>query len=87
MAIYSVGVRKMLVFRFDVLDKLKKCGFTTYSLTKEHGMSPATIQKLRNKTTDINAATINRLCGLLHCQPGDLLEYVEDCAAGQSTDR
>lgn len=77
----------MLIFRFDVLDRLKKCGLTTYSLTKDLGISPATIQKLRRQQTDINAATINRLCGLLHCQPGDLLEYVEDGAGDQPDDR
>lgn len=77
----------MLIFRFDVLDRLKKCGLTTYSLTKDFGISPATIQKLRRQQTDINAATINRLCGLLHCQPGDLLEYVEDGAGNQPADR
>lgn len=68
----------MIIYRFDVLEKLKDIGITSYTLTKGYGFSPTMVQKLREKNTSINAATINRLCGLLHCQPGDLLEYVPD---------
>lgn len=77
----------MIIYRFDVLEKLKDIGITSYTLTKRYGFSPTMVQKMREKNTSINAATINRLCGLLHCQPGDLLEYVEDGAGDQAADR
>lgn len=68
----------MLVYRFDVLEKLKNKGITTYSLSKNYGFSPGMVQKLREKSTAISAATIDKLCGLLGCQPGTLLQWVPD---------
>lgn len=68
----------MLVYRFDVLEKLKNKGITTYSLSKSYGFSPGMVQKLREKNTAISAATIDKLCDLLGCQPGTLLQWVPD---------
>ena len=72
----------MLVYRFDVLEKLKNKGITTYSLSKNYGVSPGMVQKLREKNTAISAATIDKLCGLLGCQPGTLLQWVPDQGDG-----
>jgi len=30
------------------------------------------------KGTHVNTSTIERLCALLDCQPGDIMEYVPD---------
>ena len=68
----------MLVFRFDVLEKLKDNGFSSYSLIKKCGFSTTTVQKLREGDTSVNAATLNRICELLHCQPGTLLKWIPD---------
>ena len=68
----------MLIYKFDVLERLKEKGITTYSLTKNYGVSPATVQKLREQNTAISAATIDRICALLNCQPGTLLQWVPD---------
>lgn len=68
----------MLVYRFDVLDKLKSKGITTYSLTKKYGFSPGMVQKLREQNTAISASTIDKLCALLECQPGTLLRWIPD---------
>jgi len=37
-----------------------------------------TLTKLRNGTGRIDAKTLNKLCTKFNCQPGDLMEYVED---------
>lgn len=31
-----------------------------------------------NKSKRIDTETINKLCHILECQPGDIMEYVED---------
>lgn len=72
----------MIVYRFDVLKKLKEKGITTYSLSKSYGFSPRMVQKLREGDTSISAATIDRLCTLLRCQPGTLLQWVPDQGDG-----
>lgn len=48
----------------------------TYWL-RQNGFHSATVTKLR-KNERINTDTIERLCSLLNCQPGDIMEYVID---------
>lgn len=31
-----------------------------------------------NKAKAVRLSTLNAICKALHCQPGDLMEYVED---------
>lgn len=44
---------------------------------RQNGIHPSVANKLR-KNEKVNIDTIDKLCGLLKCQPGDILEYVED---------
>jgi putative transcriptional regulator len=67
----------MIVYRFDVLEKLKSSGHSTYKLRKDKIMGEATIQQLRNNQL-VSWATIDTICRLLNCQPGDILEYTEE---------
>lgn len=62
-------------FKIDVLQALKEKGYTSYRLRKEKIMGEATIQQLRNGEI-VSWENLSRICGLLQCQPGDLLEYV-----------
>jgi putative transcriptional regulator len=67
----------MIVYRIDVLEKLKSSGYSTYKLRKDKIMGEATIQQLRNNLL-ASWATIDTICRLLNCQPGDILEYKEE---------
>jgi DNA-binding Xre family transcriptional regulator len=40
-------------------------------------VSPATVNKLHKNQT-VTTETINKLCGWLNCQPGDILEFEPD---------
>jgi putative transcriptional regulator len=53
------------------------CRITFKELARRSGISPATLTRLAN-LPGYNATLdyIDALCGALHCQPGDLLEYV-----------
>ncbi len=67
----------MLRYKMDVLQELKTIGFSAYKLRKDKIMGEAQIQKIR--TGEIaSKETLNTLCKLLNCQPGDLIEYVPD---------
>ena len=57
---------------------LKEKGYTTYRIRKKNIMSQSAWQKIRTGTGDIDTRTIKRLCEVLNCQPGDLMEYVPD---------
>lgn len=56
---------------------LKQRGKTEYYL-RQNGISPSILSKLKKKTGGLDHRTIDKLCKLLNCQPGDLMEYVED---------
>ena len=61
----------------DILEELKTKGYTTYKLRKDKVIGEAQIQKIR--TGEIaSKETLNTICKLLQCQPGDILEYIEN---------
>ncbi|NLE04542.1 MAG: helix-turn-helix transcriptional regulator, partial [Crenarchaeota archaeon] len=57
---------------------LKEKGYTTYRIRKEKLIGEGTLTALRNGTGGLDARTINKLCSVLKCQPGDIMEYVEE---------
>lgn len=64
--------------KYDKLIALmEKNGVTSYTVKRDNIMGQATYKKIK-EGGDINTKTIARLCKLLNCQPGDILEYVED---------
>ena len=66
-----------LRFRFDVLDRLRESGYTTYRIRKERLLPEGTLQNLRD-CKPVSWTTIETICRLLDCQPGDVLEYAPE---------
>ncbi len=66
----------------DILPRLSRMGWSTYRLAKEHILSPATIDRIRNGQP-VNLTTIDTICRLLDCQPGDILNYEPDTTEEQ----
>ena len=66
-----------LVYKIDVLQALKEKGYNTTKLRKEKLLAESTIQKLRDKQP-ISWANIAQICDLLECQPGEMLEYINE---------
>ena len=60
---------------------LKEKGYSSYRLRKEKLISQSTLQKLRTGDGIIDSRTITRLCEMLDCQPGDIMEYVPEESA------
>ena len=61
-------------YKIDVLAALKEAGYNTGRIRKEKIMGEAMLQKLRSGQL-ISWATLETICELLNCQPGDLIEY------------
>ena len=59
-----------------LFDLMESKGIKKYDLRKA-GISPTIVDRLV-KDNDVNTSTISRLCQLLDCQPGDIMEYAED---------
>lgn len=64
-------------YKIDVLAALKDAGYSTYKMRKDKIMGEATIQAIRSGQ-QISWDKLSIVCGLLKCQPGAILEYVED---------
>lgn len=77
---YSSGERE--VFILIVYDKmlalLKDKGYTSYRIKKENIIGQATLTKIKQGKGGLDHRSIDNLCRVLHCQPSDLMEYVED---------
>ncbi len=67
--------------RLRVRQQLKKRGWTAYRLAKESGLSMTLAYRLARpggRFGRLDRKTLDRLCTVFQCQPGDLLEWVPD---------
>lgn len=64
-------------YKVNVLDELKAKGYSTYKIRKEKILSESTVQAFRRGDL-VSLDNIARVCELLGCQPGDILEYEEE---------
>jgi putative transcriptional regulator len=69
-------VYSMIVYH-NILGKLASCGWPTTKLQKERLISNGTIIQIRAGRA-ITTTTIDTICRLCSCQPGDLISYVPD---------
>lgn len=67
----------MIRYKQNILELLKMNGYSTYKIRKNKIFSEAQLQYFRNGTI-VREETLNKLCCLLNCQPGDILEYIPD---------
>lgn len=65
----------MIVYR-NIIERLKEAGYSTYTLMKKGLIGQATLTNIR-KGKPISTTTLDVICELLDCQPGDILEYVK----------
>ena len=71
----------MLKYKINVISALKEAGYSTYRIRNEKILTESQLQHLRRDHLLTHDA-IDKLCGLLNCQPGDLLQYIPDEGAG-----
>ena len=68
----------MLRYKMNILAELKKVGYSSYRLRSDKILGEGTLQKMRTGGTNINLESLDIICKLLNCQPGDLVEWVPD---------
>ena len=64
-------------YKCDILADLKEAGYSTYKMRREKLLGESVLQQLR-KGELVSWANISRICAMLNCQPGDILEYVPE---------
>ena len=73
----------MLRYKINILAELKKAGYPTTRIRREKIISESTVQRLRTGVTSLNLETLDAVCRILQCQPGDLVEWVPDEESGE----
>lgn len=67
----------MIIYKIDVLQALKQAGYSTYRIRQENIFGQRTVTSLKNGVP-VSYAVLNKLCFLLSCNVGDILDYVPD---------
>lgn len=67
----------MISFKADILSLLSKAGYNTTRIRKEKIFPEGVLTKFRNQGP-ISVATLDKLCTILKCQPGDLISWSPD---------
>ena len=66
-----------IIINLDVVMAQRKKGLT--ELAKDLDITLANLYILKNnKAKAIRLSTLNAICKSLNCQPGDILQYIED---------
>ena len=63
-----------LKYKIDILEALKDAGYSSTKLRKEKLLGESYMTQLRRGEM-VSWKTIETICRLLRCQPGDLIEY------------
>lgn len=64
-------------YKINVLVALKEKGYNTTRLRREKLLGESTIQQLRQGVL-VSWANVERICTMLECQPGDIVEHVPE---------
>jgi putative transcriptional regulator len=67
----------MIRYKGDILGRLKDKGYSTYKIKEEKIFNQSQVQQIRDDKL-LTQDALNKLCRLLDCQPGDLMEYIPD---------
>lgn len=63
-------------YKINIMDALKEKGYTSYRIRKEKLFGQKTVQDFRDGTVVLSQDLLSKLCEILNCQPGDLIEYI-----------
>ncbi len=65
-----------IIINLDVMMAKRKIGLM--ELSEKIGITPANLSILKNnKAKAIRFSTLEEICKVLDCQPGDIIEFVE----------
>lgn len=66
-----------IIVNLDVMMAKRKMSLS--ELSQKVGITNANLSILKNnKAKAIRFSTLNEICKILNCQPGDIIEYIDD---------
>jgi len=64
-------------YKTDIMARLKERGYSSTRIREEKLIGQSYLQQIRHGEL-VSWKTLDTICTLLDCQPGDLLEYVKE---------
>ena len=64
-------------YKVDILAELKKKGYSSTRIREEKLIGQSYLQQLRHGEL-VSWKTLDTICSLLECQPGDLVEFIDE---------
>ena len=64
-------------YKVDILAELKKKGYSSTRIREEKLIGQSYLQQLRRGDL-VSWKTLDTICALLECQPGDLIEFQKE---------
>jgi putative transcriptional regulator len=71
------AISMAIQYKIDIMAELKKRGYSSTKIREEKLIGQSYLQQIRHGEL-VSWKTLDTICGLLACQPGDLLEYVKE---------
>lgn len=67
----------MFKYKIDVIEELKKRGYTTHFIRKNNIFGESSMSKLRHGEV-LGIIYLDKLCSIFDCQLSDIVEHVTD---------
>ena len=64
-------------YKVDIMAELKKKGYSSTRIREEKLIGQSYLQQIRHGEL-VSWKTLDTICALLECQPGDLIEFVDE---------
>ena len=64
-------------YKVDIMAELKQKGYSSTKIREEKLIGQSYLQQIRHGDL-VSWKTLDTICSLLDCQPGDLIEYVRE---------
>ena len=68
-------------YKVDIMEELKKKGYSSTKIRNDKLIGQSYLQQLRRGEL-VSWKALDTICSLLECQPGDLIEYVQESVEG-----
>lgn len=66
-----------IIYKIDIVKALKDAGWSSYRIRKEKIIGEQQMTQIR-KGEIVSIACLDKICKLLNCQPGDILERTDE---------
>ena len=72
-------------YKVDIMAALKQRGYSSTKIREQKLIGQSYLQQIRHGEL-VSWKTLDTICGLLDCQPGDLIEHVKEADVQEKGD-